>query len=71
MIEGAGGLMVALSYGTHIDILDRWQFPVVLCVSTRLGTISHTLLCHIRFLGIAFIGERIPRQRAQFARSGK
>ncbi|PDT64346.1 dethiobiotin synthase [Bradyrhizobium ottawaense] len=66
IIEGAGGLMVPLNKGTlYIDVLERWQLPVVLCASTALGTINHSLLSlealrhrQIRVLGIAFIGER-------------
>ncbi|MCK1727319.1 dethiobiotin synthase [Bradyrhizobium sp. 142] len=66
VIEGAGGLMVPLNGGTlYIDIFERWRLPVVLCASTLLGTINHSLLSiealrkrQIRILGIAFIGER-------------
>ncbi|WP_065755415.1 dethiobiotin synthase [Bradyrhizobium paxllaeri] len=66
VIEGAGGLMVPLSGGTlFVDVFERWRLPVVLCASTRLGTINHALLSiealrkrQIRILGIAFIGER-------------
>ncbi|MBT1516482.1 dethiobiotin synthase [Bradyrhizobium sp. SRL28] len=66
VIEGAGGLMVPLSGGTlYADIFERWGLPVVLCASTGLGTINHSLLSiealrkrQISILGIAFIGER-------------
>lgn len=66
VIEGAGGLMVPLNGGTlYIDVFERWRLPVVICASTRLGTINHSLLSiealrkrQIRILGIAFIGER-------------
>ncbi|NOJ41398.1 dethiobiotin synthase [Bradyrhizobium australiense] len=66
VIEGAGGLMVPLSGGTlFVDVFERWRLPVVLCASTRIGTINHALLSiealrkrQIRILGIAFIGER-------------
>ncbi|WP_439373284.1 dethiobiotin synthase [Bradyrhizobium sp. DASA03120] len=66
VIEGAGGLMVPLSGDTlFIDVFERWRLPVVLCASTRLGTINHTLLSiealrkrEIPILGMAFIGER-------------
>lgn len=66
VIEGAGGLMVPLSRGSlYIDVFERWRLPVVLCASTALGTINHSLLSmealrkrHIDVLGIAFIGER-------------
>ncbi|WP_018320865.1 dethiobiotin synthase [Bradyrhizobium sp. WSM2793] len=66
VIEGAGGLMVPLRCDAlYIDIFERWRLPVVLCASTALGTINHSLLSiealrkrHIAILGIAFIGER-------------
>lgn len=66
VIEGAGGLMVPLSGDTlYIDVFERWRLPVVLCASTALGTINHSLLSiealrkrEIPILGIAFIGER-------------
>jgi dethiobiotin synthetase len=47
----------------QIDLLACWRAPVVLCASTRLGTINHTLLSlealkarTIPVIGIAFIG---------------
>ncbi|MGR4932656.1 dethiobiotin synthase [Bradyrhizobium sp. CAR08] len=66
VIEGAGGLMVPLSGGTlYADVFKRWRLRVVLCASTALGTINHSLLSiealrkrEIPILGIAFIGER-------------
>ncbi|TYL92619.1 ATP-dependent dethiobiotin synthetase BioD [Bradyrhizobium rifense] len=66
VIEGAGGLMVPLSGETlYIDVFERWRLPVVLCASTALGTINHSLLSiealrtrQIPILGIAFIGKR-------------
>ncbi|KYH01522.1 dethiobiotin synthase [Bradyrhizobium sp. DOA1] len=66
VIEGAGGLMVPLSGDTlYIDVFERWRIPVVLCASTELGTINHSLLSiealrkrEIPILGMAFIGER-------------
>jgi len=65
VIEGAGGLMVPLTRKTlFIDVFARWQIPLVLCASTRLGTINHTLLSiaairarAIPLCGVAFIGK--------------
>ncbi|WP_409190198.1 dethiobiotin synthase [Bradyrhizobium sp. RDM4] len=73
VIEGAGGLMVPLRGDTlYIDVLERWRLPVVLCASTALGTINHSLLSiealrkrQIPILGIAFIGE--PNAETQIA----
>ena len=64
VVEGAGGLLVPLNDDTlFIDVFARWQVPLILCASTRLGTINHTLLSleaihahKIPLLGIAFIG---------------
>lgn len=57
--------MVPLGDGTlYLDLFERWRLPVVLCASTALGTINHSLLSiealrrrQISILGIAFIGE--------------
>lgn len=65
VIETAGGLMVPLTQKLlQIDLLAQWRLPVILCASTRLGTINHSLLSiealkrrAIPILGVAFIGE--------------
>jgi len=65
VVELAGGLMVPLTPKLlQIDLLARWQAPVVLCARTSLGTINHTLLSlealrirKIPLLGVAFVGE--------------
>lgn len=45
VIEGAGGLLVPLRLDLlQIDVFAGWGLPLVLCASTRLGTINHTLL---------------------------
>jgi dethiobiotin synthetase len=48
----------------QIDLFARWGLPVILCASTRLGTINHSLLSiealrrrGIPLLGVAFIGD--------------
>ena len=64
IIEPAGGLAVPLTRGLlQLDLWARWKLPVVLCASTRLGTINHSLLSiealkrrAIPILGVAFIG---------------
>jgi dethiobiotin synthetase len=72
IVEGAGGLLVPLTREiTYIDIIARWNIPVVLCGRTTLGTINHSLLSiealrarDIALLGIAFIGdENIESER--------
>jgi dethiobiotin synthetase len=65
VVETAGGLMVPLTNRVlQIDVLAQWRLPVILCASTRLGTINHSLLSiealkrrAIPVLGVAFIGE--------------
>jgi dethiobiotin synthetase len=65
VIETAGGLMVPLTRRVlQLDLLAQWRLPVVLCASTRLGTINHSLLSiealkrrAIPLLGVAFIGD--------------
>jgi dethiobiotin synthetase len=65
IVEGAGGLLVPLTRDiTYIDVIARWNIPVVLCARTALGTINHSLLSiealrarGIALLGIAFIGD--------------
>lgn len=65
VIEPAGGLMVPLTRRLlQIDLLAQWRLPVILCASTRLGTINHSLLSiealkrrAIPMLGVAFIGD--------------
>jgi len=65
VIEAAGGLMVPLTrHVLQIDLFASWAAPVILCASTKLGTINHSLLSiealrrrAVPFLGIAFIGE--------------
>lgn len=64
VIELAGGLDVPLTRRLlQIDLIAKWKIPVILCSSTRLGTINHSLLSiealkrrAIPILGIAFIG---------------
>ena len=68
VIELAGGLDVPLTRRLlQIDVIASWKLPVVLCSSTRLGTINHSLLSiealkrrGVPILGIAFIGDEIP-----------
>lgn len=68
VVEAAGGLMVPLNRRVlFLDIIARWQVPVILCARTALGTINHSLLslsalrhagCPV--IGIAFIGDTNP-----------
>ena len=85
IIEGAGGLMVPLTLQTLlIDVLARWQIPVILVANTALGTINHTLLSiealrarDVPIHGVAFIGdenapsEEVICERGQVRRLGR
>lgn len=79
MIEGAGGLMVPLTPRlTFLDVLVRWQLPVILCARTGLGTINHSLLSlealrrrAIPVLGIAFIGDAMPETESIISDLGR
>lgn len=45
VIEGAGGLMVPINWKYFmIDLIKKWQLPVVLVAKSGLGTLNHTLL---------------------------
>ncbi len=45
IIETAGGLMVPLTRDfLQLDLMEKWQLPVVLVARSGLGTINHTLL---------------------------
>ncbi|WP_412058903.1 dethiobiotin synthase [Bartonella sp. DGB2] len=71
IIEGAGGLMVPLNQqATFIDVFARWNFPLILCSKTGLGTINHTLLSieainrrGLSLKGIIFIGNPEPESQ--------
>lgn len=79
VIEGAGGLMVPLTrHLTFLDVLARWQLPVILCARTRLGTINHSLLSlealrrrGVPVLGVAFIGDAMPETESIIAALGQ
>ncbi len=68
IVEGAGGLLVPMNEQENLaDWIARWQLPVILVSSTRLGTINHTLLsleaCKNRgipVLGILLNGPEDP-----------
>ena len=67
VIEMAGGLMVPLTREvTFLDVVARWQAPVVLVARTALGTINHSLLSiealrrrGVPLIGVAFMGEAV------------
>ncbi|MFW8636256.1 dethiobiotin synthase [Cribrihabitans pelagius] len=68
VVEGAGGVMVPLNRRElFCDLFAAWGAPVILCASTRLGTINHSLLSLMALqdlgcpvIGVAFIGDAAP-----------
>ena len=79
VIEGAGGLMVPLSPDLlEIDVFATWGSPAILCATTALGTINHTLLSleamarrGIPVLGVAFMGEPAEEVESAILSFGK
>lgn len=79
VVEGAGGLMVPLTRSvTYLDVITRWDAPVVLCARTALGTINHSLLSiealrarGVGILGIAFIGPESAESEKIIVDMGK
>ncbi|KGB27194.1 ATP-dependent dethiobiotin synthetase BioD [Candidatus Liberibacter solanacearum] len=79
IIEGAGGLLVPLTTKyLFIDLIERWKFPTILCARTSLGTINHTLLSlealrhrNIKVLGVAFIGDSMPKVEKTITKIGQ
>lgn len=78
VIEGAGGALVPLNHEVlYADVFAQWGLPVVVCASTALGTINHSLLTlealrsrGVPVLGIAFIGEANESSEAAIVRFG-
>jgi dethiobiotin synthetase len=78
VIETAGGLMVPVTRRLlQVDMIAAWRLPVVLCASTRLGTINHSLLSiealkgrGVAILGLAFIGDENADSEATIAAFG-
>lgn len=79
VIEGAGGALVPLNGRVlFADVFAGWGLPVIVCASTALGTISHSLLTlealrarGVPVLGVAFIGEATPSSEAAIGHFGK
>jgi dethiobiotin synthetase len=79
IIEGAGGLLVPLTYtDTLADLIVHLAIPVCLVVRIYLGCINHTLLTiealrqrKIQIFGIVFVGtENIQTQKVIVQQSG-
>jgi dethiobiotin synthetase len=72
VVETAGGLLVPLRLDLlQIDVLRRWQLPVLLVARSGLGTLNHTLLSlealqqrQIPVLGVLLNGPAHPNNLA-------
>lgn len=79
IIEGAGGVMVPISRNElFLQVFANWNAPTVLCASTKLGTINHSLLsvsalrqAGCKILGIAFIGDEVADSENTICEMGK
>jgi dethiobiotin synthetase len=69
IIEGAGGLMVPLNNEglLYLDLVEKWNLPVILVSRHYLGSINHTLLSieslksrNIKIASVVFNGDENP-----------
>ena len=78
VIEGAGGALVPINDDLlFADLFALWKWPVIIAASTRLGTISHSLMTiealrsrDVPVHGIAFVGEEIADSQDTICRIG-
>ena len=57
LIEGVGGIMTPLNdTETYIDLLQAWQYPIVLVVGMKLGCLNHALLTVRALAGLNLVG---------------
>lgn len=79
VIEAAGGALVPLTDDVlFADVFVRWDAPVIVCASTRLGTINHSLLTLEALrkrgavvAGVAFIGAANESSEQAIIRFGE
>ena len=65
IIEGAGGLYVPVTQNfLMIDLIKKFNFPLILVCRTKVGTINHTLMSleiikkkRINLFGLIFVGK--------------
>lgn len=78
IIEGAGGLLVPLNENDKlIDLIKKWNVPVLLAARSALGTINHTLLSlealsarQIPVLGVVMMGPSNGENRKAIEKFG-
>jgi dethiobiotin synthetase len=79
LVEGAGGVMVPINESCFmIDLIKKFELPVILVSSSNLGTLNHTLLTlaalrsyEIEILGIILNGPKNERNKIDLETFGK
>jgi dethiobiotin synthetase len=77
LLEGAGGLSVPLNdKSTLLDYLTVRKYPIVIVSSSRLGSISHTLMALelLKYKGLSVRGiiyNRYPDEKTEIAEDSK
>lgn len=79
VIEGAGGVMVPINEeALMLDLMRKWNLPVLLVARSTLGTINHTLLsleqlrrAGVDVLGVVMNGPKNPSNREAIERFGR
>jgi len=79
IIEGAGGVLVPVTRKLlQAELFSQWAVPAILCATTQLGTINHSLLSiealrkrGVDILGIIFIGDEMADSESTIISMGK
>ena len=79
LVEGAGGVMVPINESCFmIDLIKKFELPVILVSSSNLGTLNHTLLTlaalrsyEIEILGIILNGPKNERNKIDLETFGR
>ena len=79
IIEGAGGLYVPITQKfLMIDLIKKFNFPLILVCRTKVGTINHTLMSleiikkkQINLFGLIFVGENFKESTQAIKYFGK
>ncbi len=79
IVEGAGGIMVPLNHRFFIiDLIKKLDIPILLVVSSTLGTINHTLLSleqlrrsYVQVYGVVMNGPKNDLNRQAIEYYGK
>ncbi len=70
LIEGVGGLVTPLNnHDTYLDLLIKWQYPIILVIGMRLGCLNHSLLTYNNLISnqlnvLGFVVNQIDQNMA-------